>query len=89
MVLPLQTGGSTTLSVTGNAGVRTGDGASMRRSRLKCESIRVDAARTASLLARGAFCMMIFLGGVETLRQRNLSFSHGLRRSRHCRVNRI
>ena len=35
-----QIGGSTTLSVTGNAKMRTGDGASMRRGDLKRELIR-------------------------------------------------
>jgi hypothetical protein len=39
MVLPLKTGGSTTLSVTLLPGVRTGDGASMRRKELNRESI--------------------------------------------------
>ena len=45
-VLPLQTGGSTTLSVTGNARVRTGDGASMRRREVKREPIRAPWCRS-------------------------------------------
>jgi hypothetical protein len=43
MVLPLQTGGSTTLSVTGNNLRVDGDTDTMRRRELKRESIRLRA----------------------------------------------
>ena len=53
MTLPSNRGGSATLSVTGKCQMGNGDGASMRRSHLKRQSIRSHTHHVGNRMAGG------------------------------------